>query len=120
MPTSSWANSNKKKALISASYSPLIWWRYIDDIFILWSYGEEKLIEFITYLNGLHPSIRFTSSYSTTEIPFLDVRVLLNNGNLETDLYIKPTDKHQYLLKSSCHPSHTKHSIPYSMVLRLP
>ena len=25
---------------------------------------------------------------------------------------VKPTDKHQYLLKSSCHPSHTKQSIP--------
>ena len=31
----------------------------------------------------------------------------------------KPTDKHQYLLKSSCHPSHTKQSIPFSMALRL-
>ena len=28
-------------------------------------------------------------------------------------------DKHQYLLKSSCHPSHTKQSIPFSMALRL-
>ena len=27
---------------------------------------------------------------------------------------VKPTDKHQYLLKSSCHPSHTKQSIPFS------
>ena len=42
-----------------------------------------------------------------------------SNGRLETDLYVKPTDKHQYLLKSSCHPSHTKQSIPFSMALRL-
>ena len=40
-------------------------------------------------------------------------------GRLETDLYVKPTDKHQYLLKSSCHPSHAKQSIPFSMALRL-
>ena len=46
--------------------------------------------------------------------------VLLKDGLIETDLYTKPTDKHQYLLISSCHPTHTaKRSIPYSLALRL-
>ena len=38
---------------------------------------------------------------------------------IETDLFCKPTDKHQYLLHSSSHPYHTKKSIPYSLALRL-
>ena len=63
--------------------------------------------------------VKFTNSFSYNEIPFLDVNVLLINGRLETDFYVKPTDKHQYLLKSSCHPSHTKQSISFSMALRL-
>ena len=109
----------EQKALATATHSPLIWWRYIDDIFLLWTHGEEKLNDFITYLNNLHPTIKFTSSFSYNEIPFLDVKVMLLNGRLETDLYVTPTDKHQYLLKSSCHPSHTKQSIPFSMALRL-
>ena len=109
----------EQKALAAATHSSLIWWRYIDDIFLLWTHGEEKLNDFITYLNNLHPTIKFTSSFSYNEIPFLDVKVMLLNGRLETDLYVKPTDKHQYLLKSSCHPSHTKQSIPFSMALRL-
>jgi len=92
----------EKDALAAASYSSLIWWRYIDDIFLFWTHGEEKLNDFITYLNNLHPTIRFTSSFSYNEIPFIDVNVPLINGRLETDLYVKPTDKHQYLLKSSC------------------
>ena len=33
--------------------------------------------------------------------------------------YPKPTDKHQYLLHSSCHPVHTKYAIPFSLALRL-
>ena len=44
---------------------------------------------------------------------------MLLNGRSETDLYFKPTDKHPYLLKSSCHSSHTKQSIPLSIASRL-
>ena len=69
--------------------------------------------------HNLHPAIKFTSSFSYNEIPFLDVKVMRLKGRLETDLYVKPTDKHQYHFKSSCHPSHTKQSIPFSMALRL-
>ena len=45
--------------------------------------------------------------------------VSLKDGLIETDLYTKPTDKHQYFLISSSHPPHTKRSIPYSLALRL-
>ena len=49
-------------------------------------------------------------------------RVLLKlpiNNQIQTDLHTKPTDKHQYLLRSSCHPAHTKRTIPFSLALRL-
>ena len=53
-------------------------------------------------------------------IPFLDVSVsLTNDGSISTDLYTKPTDKHQHLLYSSCHPLHAKKAIPFSLALRL-
>ena len=37
---------------------------------------------------------------------------------LETELHIKPTDTHQFLDSTSCHPYHCKKSIPYSQALR--
>ena len=43
----------------------------------------------------------------------------LIEGVIETDLYVKPTDSHQYLQSSSCHPFHCKEGIPYSQALRL-
>ena len=52
----------EQEALAAALLSPLIWWRYIDDVFLLWTHGEDKLNDFITYLNNLHPTIKFTSS----------------------------------------------------------
>ena len=34
-------------------------------------------------------------------------------------MFVKPTDTHQYLDASSCHPAHCKNSIAYSQALRL-
>ena len=109
----------ERKALEGYVYKPFLWLRYIDDILMVWTHGNEKLESFIAYLNSIHPTIKFTSERSTTSIPFLDVKILLENGKIQTDLYCRPTDKHQYLLHSSSHPYHTKKSIPYSLALRL-
>ena len=50
---------------------------------------------------------------------FLDVRVVNKSGKLETDVFVKPTDSHQYLHHSSCHPRGCKMSIPYAQALSL-
>ena len=47
------------------------------------------------------------------------LQVHLEDGTIRTDLYCKPTDRHQYLQRKSCHPCHTKTAIPYSQALRL-
>ena len=44
---------------------------------------------------------------------------LINDGSISTDLCTKPTDKHQHLVHSSCHPLHTKKVISFSLALRL-
>ena len=40
---------------------------------------------------------------SATEINFLGVTVTKVGNKLETDLYCKPSDRHQYLHNQSCH-----------------
>ena len=106
-------------ALTHAPHKPHTWWRYIDDIFMIWTHSVENLNNFTTCLNGIHPTIKFTFNHSFTSIPFLDINVSILNGTITTDLYTKPTDKHQYLLHSSYHPIHTKRSISFSLALRL-
>ena len=108
----------EENALNGYNLKPSAWLRYIDDIFLLWEHGEEELIKFIDYLNAIHPTIKFTFSYSRTSIDFLDVRVSKDGTGLKTDLFIKPTDTHQYLHHKSCHPYHTKRGIPYGQALR--
>ena len=50
---------------------------------------------------------------------FLNVTVSLENCKIKTDLYVKPTDTHQYLHSSSCHPYHCRKGIRYSQTLCL-
>jgi len=121
-PVYSWAN------LSNSLLKPFIWWRLIDHIFMIWTHGEKHLKIFIAgYLNSIHPSIKFTHEYSSSQhqaLPFLDVQVHLINNHIQTNLHtkvIKPIDKHQYLLKTSCHPNlnHIKKVIPFSLFLRI-
>ena len=105
--------------LQKAEFKLYLWWRDIDDIFFLWEHGEEKLKFFIDNINKMHPTIKFTADWSKTSGNFLDVKVSIAEGVIETDLYVKPTDSHQYLLSSSCHPFYCKKGIPYSQVVRL-
>ncbi|KAL9966489.1 hypothetical protein ACROYT_G024571 [Oculina patagonica] len=109
----------ESKLLAKSPLKPLVWFRYIDDIFFLWTHGEIKLNEFFQQCNSFDPHIKFEQSFSLTDIPFLDVQVMIKDGKIETDLYTKPTDTHQYLNWTSCHPRHTKTAIPYSLALRL-
>ena len=109
----------EQRLLKNQSKQPMVWWRFIDDIFLVWTHGETSLQAFVDNLNTSHDTIKFTASWSTKEVAYLDTRVYLDGGKIETDLYVKPTDTHQYLLPSSCHPRHCKESIPYSQALRL-
>jgi len=103
--------------LNSLSLKPLVWLRFIDDIFIIWHHGKEQLNDFLNKLQNF--SILDVSwNISDKVITFLDVDIFLNNGNLGYKIHIKDTNKMQYLHYTSCHPLYMKKSIPKSLSLR--
>ena len=76
------------------SYQPVIWLKYINNHFFIWTHGEGQLEKFMADFNAFNPNIQFNNS-----IAFLD--------------------RHQYLHYSSSHPEHTKRSIVFSQTLRV-
>ena len=102
----------EKQMLSSYKHKPLVYFRYIDDIFMIWTDGEDSLNDFLTHCNNQNENFQFEQTISNTSVPFLDVSVTLEGGKLITDLYCKSTDKHQYLYYTSCHPKNTKTSLP--------
>jgi hypothetical protein len=100
-------------------YQPLHYWRSVDDVWGLWTHGQEDLIQLVNLANNIHPRIQVELRYSQDSIEYVDVRTTLNNGRIKTDLYTKDTDKHQYLYISSNPPRKVKESIPYGLGIRL-
>ena len=109
----------EEEFLDSCELRPWLWWRFLDDDFMIWLHGEKELNDFLARLNSFRKSIKFTWESSSEGISFLDVRVIKVNGAFQTDVFSKPTDAHQYLNFKSCHAPHIKKGIPYSQALRL-
>ena len=98
----------------------LVWKRYVDYIFFIWQHGTDKLEKFVQHLNNCYQTIRFTLEISPSKVNFLDITVFKDTNNkLQTTLYCKPADSHNYLLYSSQHPRHLLNGIPYAQFLRV-
>ena len=98
---------------------PTLYLRYIAKSFVIWQHGLEELNIFVEHLNSKVETFNFTLECSGTSVSFLDVTVKLNDGIVETDLFCKLTDSHDYLLYSSSHLQKCKDSIPYSLFVRI-
>ena len=111
----------EQKALSKApnNLQPLIWKRFIDDIFFIWTHGGTALQGFYDYLNTIHPTIKFEISHSIQEIDFLDTTIFFKHGTkLESTLFVKSIDTCSLLHATSFHPDSCKSSVIYSQALR--
>ena len=113
----------EKEALAKCTKQPLCYYRYLDDIFIIWPHSEAEFAEFFDTLNSHYPTIKLKSTISPHSVSFLDVTVFKGkdfqqNNRLETKVYFKPTDTHELLHQASYHPSHTFKGIVKSQIIR--
>eukprot|EP00061_Rhincodon_typus_P011996 g37411.t1 len=93
--------------------------RYTDDIFFLWTHGEESLKQVHSDFNKFLPTIRLTNDYSLESVSFLDTRISIKARHLNTPIYHMPIDNLTMLHFSSFHPKQIKKAIPYGQTLRI-
>ena len=106
-------------ALVTADHKPTIWKRYVDDTFVIWPHGKEKLDTFLQHINTLHDNITFTIEVEEDhKIAFLDVQIMRNNNTLETTVYRKPTHTNLYLNFRSHHHPRVKFGIVQCLTQR--
>ena len=108
------------KTLDNYPLKPMLWLRFIDDIFMLWTHGEDQLMNFISYLNDINLSIKFTHEHSDQTVNFLDTSLHIDeNRRIYTTLYEKPTDTHLFFHYTSSHHEPCKIKGPYGQYLCL-
>ena len=97
----------------------LIYFRFIDAIFFIWTGSKTDLDKFLNELNAKHPSIKFEYEISKERISFLDTEIYIKNNKLHTKIFRKKTDCQTFLNINSEHPKSLKNSIPYSQALQV-
>ena len=91
----------------------------MDDLWFLWYGTDRQFSLFLTALNDLGAKDNFTLKGSVGDsIEFLDVKLTVKDGNVDTTIYIKPTDSTRYLNRRSDHSSHMFKAIPFSQFRR--
>jgi hypothetical protein len=105
-------------ALHSFHIKPVLYTRYIDDIFFIWTGTADELTAFQHHLNNTLPGIKLSFTSNDSEINFLDTVVYKNDNVLLTKVFFKPTDRHTLLARSSFHPPHTFKGILKSQFIR--
>ncbi|XP_056372514.1 proheparin-binding EGF-like growth factor isoform X1 [Hyla sarda] len=97
--------------------------RYIDDLVLVWRDSETRFQEFMLYINDNDLNLRFTSQFSATSIPFLDIMLCAPQDQSENKMIVKPYRKESagntILQATSCHPRHVTRNIPYGEWVRL-
>lgn len=113
----------EEDVLKRAPKKPLAYYRYLDDIFLIWTHTLEEFTQFFDLLNNHKESIKFQHTISDASIDFLDVTLYKGNNyqhvkRLDTKVFFKPTDTHELLHKYSFHPKHTFAGIIKSQLIR--
>ena len=114
----------EREILNASRKKPLVWKRYIDDVFSLWNISIEEIEGFIEQANRHHPTIKFTAEISDKETIFLDTCVYKGDrfratSILDVRTHYKPTETFQYTHFSSCHPPGVRKGFIKGEALRL-
>ena len=115
-----WEEEVNKRAERVMGKRPKVWYRFVDDIWGIWKGSKEEFSKFVELCNGHEERIKVTYEICEQEAVFLDVKVIRKeDGNVKTELYVKPTDRTRYLHKDSDHPKHVKEGIAKGQFRRL-
>lgn len=113
----------EESALASHPLKPFSYFRFLDDIWGVWTHSEDAFSTFIQHLNNHQKSIKIKYTLDPKEVNFLDVTTFKGTrfsetGRLDFRVHFKETDTHSLLHKTSFHPKHTFQGIVKSQLLR--
>ena len=100
---------------------PVLYKRYIDDVIILWTHGEKRLLVLIQHFNAGHDRLKFTYELSSSKgwIDYMDVTIAIQqSGQMTYKLCQKPCNSGLLIDYASAVPHHIKLAVAKSQFLR--
>lgn len=84
--------------------SSLLYKRYIDDLFLIWTGTQNELETLLNALNSIHPRLKFTINHSRESLAFLDLLIRIENETITVSTFQKALNKYLYIPFNSNHP----------------
>lgn len=97
--------------------SSVLYFRYIDDIFIIINWPTRHFLKEVDRWNKLDKNIQLSANISFGA-DFLDLHMENDDGKLVTSVYHKPSHEPYYMPFNSIHPMHMEKNIPFAMLFR--
>lgn len=96
-------------------------YRYQDDslIFLPKELCHPEIL--LNILNKIDDSkhIQYEMEFNELSLNFLSLRLYKVNNKIQIDVHYKDTNQHTYLHFHSCHPTHVKRGVPFTLARRL-
>jgi hypothetical protein len=85
------------------------YFRYVDDIIIIYNDSDTNLNNVLNLFNDLSPNLKFTvETEIDKKLNYLDLTITRNQDNLKFNIYRKPTTTDNVIPNDSCHPNEQK------------
>ena len=86
---------------------------------MVWTGTIDQLHQFMAWLSGICPGLKFTYTHSSERVEFLDLYVYVADNFVQTKLFSKKSDTHCYLIPTSCNKEHVVKNIPFGVARRV-
>ena len=91
----------------------------MNDVILLWNYGEAELRGFLDHLNTCDRNLQFTLEVEIeNKLPFFDVLIIRNADQLDFTIYRQPVQNNRYLHFNLNHPPQVKRAVVTSLIDR--
>jgi len=111
----------ESKVMTHFSSLCLVYLRYVDDAFGIWTGSSVQLFRMIDEFNSIYPGVQFTweTQNEMAMLNFLDVTCCLENQKVTFKIYRKPTATDCYLANDSHISSTVKAALVYGEATRM-
>jgi hypothetical protein len=105
---------------ILQSHNIIDYYRYVDDILIVYNESNTNINNTLIEFNSIHPNIQYTMEKQTDNIlNYLNISIHNTNSKLTFGIYRKPTTTDSIIHNNSCHPHEHKNSAVRYLINRM-